>query len=217
MTTPPRRIPARERSLAVRWLLFGLGITILSFGIALSIRAGLGTSPISSFPAVMGVATPWSVGVWTTIMNLAFVVLQLLLLRSRYELLQLLQIPIAFGFGFLTDAALALTEWLHPTSYLGQWVWTIIAGIVVGAGVFVQVAPRIVYTAGEGAVMAISQVSGAKFSTVKWAFDWSLVGIATVCSLLLLGRVEMVREGTLAAAFLVGATVRALGRLVARF
>lgn len=214
MTAPSDRRPAAERSLPVRWLIFTAGLTILAFGIAMSIRAGLGTSPISSFPAVMGLATPWSVGTWTAIMNIAFVALQIVLLRRDYDPFQLLQIPIAVVFGFLTDWFLEFLSWIEPTSYPVQWFWTILAGILVGTGVFVQVAPRIVYTAGEGLVMTLARVTKVKFSTVKWMFDWSLVAIAVVCSLALLGRVEGVREGTLAAAFLVGATVKAWARLV---
>ena len=45
-----------------RIIMFICGIACMTFGIALSCKADLGTSPISSVPLVLSMCTPFSVG-----------------------------------------------------------------------------------------------------------------------------------------------------------
>lgn len=91
----------------------------------------------------------------------------------------------------------------------------ILGTVLVALGVFLEVLPKILYVPGEGVVVAISQVAGWRFGTVKQCFDWSLVIIAAVLSLLLMGRLEGVREGTVFAAFAVGGIVKIFERIYA--
>lgn len=62
----------------------------MAFGVAFSIRADLGTSPISSVPYVISLIAPVTVGTATIAMHAVFVLLQILLLRRQFALLQLL-------------------------------------------------------------------------------------------------------------------------------
>ncbi|EPD70948.1 hypothetical protein HMPREF1219_00243 [Corynebacterium pyruviciproducens ATCC BAA-1742] len=61
----------------------------MASGIALSIIAELGTSPISSFPYVSSLMSSFTVGTGTIAMNAAFMVLQMILLRKHYDPRQL--------------------------------------------------------------------------------------------------------------------------------
>ena len=81
---------------------------------------------------------------------------------------------------------------------------------MVAVGVFIEVLPGLLYVPGEGVVSAIVTVTGWNFGTVKQCFDWSLVILAVVLSLILNGHIVGVREGTV---FAVGAIVRVLQRL----
>lgn len=45
-----------------RYVLLCVGLTIMAFGVAFSIKAGLGTSPISSLPYVLSLLTPLTSG-----------------------------------------------------------------------------------------------------------------------------------------------------------
>ena len=60
--------------------------------------------------------------------------------------------------------------------------------------------------------MALTKVTTVRYGTMKQIVDWSLVIIAAVVSLILLQRLEGVREGTVFAAFAVGAVVKTLER-----
>ena len=55
----------------------------MSFGIAFSIQAGLGTSPISSLPYVVSRLTPFSVGAGTIALHCTLILLQNALLRRQ--------------------------------------------------------------------------------------------------------------------------------------
>lgn len=57
----------------------------MAFGVAFSIKAALGTSPISSVPYVTSTISGLSVGTTTIIMNFMFVLIQIAILRKKYD------------------------------------------------------------------------------------------------------------------------------------
>lgn len=82
-------------NLVRRYLTLLVGLLIMSFGVAFSIKAGLGTSPVSSVPYVLSLIVPMTVGETTILINCLLVLLQILLLRRQFELVQLIQVPVA--------------------------------------------------------------------------------------------------------------------------
>lgn len=205
-----RRIPAR-----LVMLLVGFGV--MAFGVAFSIKGALGTSPISSVPYVTGYISGLSVGTTTIIMNGIFVLLQILILRRRYQWVQLLQFPAAIVFGLFIDGAGVVLQGIHYSNYLQQWVLCAIGIVLVGLGVSIEVTARLVTTAGEGVVLAICQVAPVKFGNMKVIFDVTLVCISIVTGLVFLGRLEGVREGSVAAAICVGLLAKAFSKPLAKF
>lgn len=205
--------PAPVRTYVTRWATFLLGVFVMSVGIALSVHGQLGTAPISTFPAVVDAASSWSVGTVSAVMNVVFVFMQMLILRRRFRLFQLVQLPIALVFGAVIDLSLCLTSWAQVDHYLLQWVVTIIGALILGLGVYIQIQPKLLYLPGEGLVVALTQVSTVRFGTMKQVVDWSLVVISAVLSLVLMQRLEGVREGTVFAAFAVGGVVKTLDSL----
>lgn len=211
----PERIVFRNpvsRQLA-RWATFLLGVFVMSVGIALSVHSQLGTAPISTLPAVVDAASSWTVGSVSAVMNIVFVFLQMLILRRRFQLFQLVQFPIALIFGAVIDFSLFLTSWSQTDHYALQWVVAVIGAVVLGVGVYIQIRPKLLYLPGEGLVMALTQVTTVRFGTMKQIVDWSLVIVSAVLSLILLQRLEGVREGTVFAAFAVGAVVKTIDNL----
>lgn len=205
-----RRIPAR-----LVMLLVGFGV--MAFGVAFSIKGALGTSPISSVPYVTGYISGLSVGTTTIIMNGIFVLIQIAILRRRYQWVQLLQFPAAIVFGLFIDGAGVVLQGIHYSNYFQQWVLCAIGIVLVGLGVSIEVTARLVTTAGEGVVLAICQVAPVKFGNMKVIFDVTLVCISIVTGLVFLGRLEGVREGTVAAAICVGLLAKAFSKPLAKF
>lgn len=198
------------RAWALRSFLLAIGLVTVAFGVSFSIKAELGTSPISSLPYVLSCFTPLTMGTATILLHCVLITLQAIILRRQFQWIQLLQLPIAFLFGYLCDLTLYLIDFVNPVAYWEKWACCIIGIFLVAAGVSVQVCADVTTLAAEGFVLALCKVMPVKFGTTKVLFDVSLVCIATVLSFLFLGHLSGVREGTAAAAILVGTIARRL-------
>ena len=191
-------------NLLKRYIILLAGLSIMAFGVAFSIKAGLGTSPSSSVPYVVSLFSNLTVGTATIAMHCVFIIIQILILRKKYELIQLLQLPVAFFFGYLTDLGVWATNFIVCDSYISQWIACVFGIILVAIGVSLEVTANVVVLAGEGVVISICKVLPIKFGYMKVGFDVILVAIACVLSLAFTGRIQGVREGTVAAAVFVG-------------
>lgn len=201
-----------------RYLLLLVGLAIMAFGVAFSIKASLGTSPISSVPYVVSLFTPLTVGTATITMHCVFILLQILILRKNYHPIQLMQLPVAFFFGYLTDVGVWAVQGISCNTYWQQWIVCIIGILLVAVGVSFEVKAGVVVLAGEGVVLAICKMlPKVKFGYMKVGFDVTLVVIACILSIVFTGRLQGVREGTVAAALLVGLIAKQLGKLLARW
>lgn len=201
-----------------RYLLLLIGLSIMAFGVAFSIKASLGTSPISSVPYVVSLFTPLTVGTATITMHCVFILLQILILRKNYHPIQLMQLPVAFFFGYLTDFGVWAVQGITCNTYWQQWIVCLIGILLVAVGVSFEVKAGVVVLAGEGVVLAICKVlPKVKFGYMKVGFDVTLVVIACILSIVFTGRLQGVREGTVAAALLVGLIAKQLGKLLARW
>ena len=201
-----------------RYLLLLVGLSIMAFGVAFSIKASLGTSPISSVPYVASLFTPLTVGTATITMHCVFILLQILILRKNYHPVQLMQLPVAFFFGYLTDFGVWAVQGITCNTYWQQWIVCLIGILLVAVGVSFEVKAGVVVLAGEGVVLAICKVlPKVKFGYMKVGFDVTLVAIACILSIVFTGRLQGVREGTVAAALLVGLIAKQLGKLLARW
>ena len=199
-----------------RYAVLGVGLTIMAFGVACSIRGALGTSPISSLPYAVSCFTTLTVGNATIAMHVAFIFLQILILRRQYDPVQLIQLPVALLFGTLTDLALWVVGGISCTAYWQQWLVCLLGIFLVAVGVSCEVVADVVVLAGEGLVLALCKVLPVPFPTMKVAFDVTLVALACALSLAFVGEISGVREGTLAAALLVGSLTRYIRRPMSR-
>ena len=195
----------KKGHLAARVLILCLGLSIMAFGVAFSIKSDLGTSPISTLPYVTSLVTGLSVGTTTIIMNVFFVLLQILILRKNYKWFQLLQIPAAMLFGVMIDLAGFAIKSLECHSYASACAYCLIGIMLIALGIRLEVEAGLITTAGEGIVLAICKLkSNLKFGNVKICFDLSLVLTSLMVSIICLSSIQGIREGTAAAAIFVG-------------
>lgn len=200
-----------------RYVFFCVGLFVMAFGIAFSIKADLGTSPISSLPYVISLFTPLTVGNVTIIMHCVLIVIQIAILRKRYNKIQLIQLPVAIVFGYLTDFAIWATDAISPQTYWQQWLVCCIGIVTVAFGVSMEINSHATTLAGEGVVLAVCKVTKIKVGNMKIIFDVTLVCTAIVLSFIFLHKLAGVREGTVAAAILVGTVTKQFNRLFGPF
>lgn len=135
------------------------GLTVMAFGVACSVKAGLGTSPISSVPYVTSRISGLSVGATTVVMNVLFILIQIAILRKAYDRFQLLQLPATLLFGAMIDAAGYLLQTVSCVGYVWQWLMCAAGIVLVALGVSMEVMAGLIATAGEGIVLAITRVA----------------------------------------------------------
>ena len=145
------------------------------------------------------------------------ILIQILILRKKYRPVQLVQLPVAFAFGYLTDFALWVLRDVTYTAYWQQWILCIIGIILVGFGVSMEFTANVVVLAGEGVVLAVCQVKPIRVSNMKIAFDVTLVASAVIISVIGLHHLAGVREGTVAAAILVGTFTKKFNKIQKKF
>ncbi len=199
-----------------RFTVLVLGFFIMALGVALSTKANLGTSPVSSIPYVMSMILPFTMGQLTILMSAVYVLIQIALLRSNYDYRQLSQLAIAVIFGYFTDLSLYLFRGIDASQYSMQWLFCGLSVLLIGFGVFIEVKVNRGLMAGEGVMTAISQVTKVEFHKVKVLFDSFQVVIAIAISLVSLSSVAGVREGTVFAALFVGVIVKLYQKALAK-
>jgi len=197
-----------KEGLFKRCLILVFGLFIMALGVALSVKANLGTSPISCVPYVYSLGFPLSMGAISIVMHVFFILLQMILLRKDYRMIQLLQLPVALAFGLFIDFAMFLESGINVSNYLWQWALCLLSCAIIAFGVFLQVKAKVTYLAGEGLAMAISKTFDMEFGKAKVGVDSTLVIIGIASSFLLLNDLQGIREGTVAAALLVGTIAR---------
>ena len=89
----------KQWSTVKRYCVFVMGMVFCALGISFVTRAGLGTSPVSGLPFVLSLITEISMGTFTFLFNMLFLILEAVI-RRKLGFLQLLQIPMTFCFSF---------------------------------------------------------------------------------------------------------------------
>ena len=202
-----------------RYVSFIVILFIIAFGTSLSIRANLGSSPISAPPYILSLipGMKLTMGQLTICMHVFFILIQILLLRKDFEKRQYAQILVSFLFGFYTDLTMWMTGFLQVpfdmnpmVGYPLRLVELLIGGAILAFGIACEVRCDSLMLAGEGLPLAISKFLKKDFGKVKICFDTSLVCIGTVFMLIYFGgwSWKLVGVGTLISMFYVGMMVR---------
>ena len=199
-----------EMKKITRYLIYLISLFIISLGASLSIKANLGTSPLICLPYVSSLITKFSVGEVMFVFTVLFILIQVILLRKDFEKRQYLQLIIGTIFSFFIDFSLMLVNFINPVGYVNQMLLLLISCVVVAFGVLLEIKTEIVYLPADGVIVAISKVVKIEFPKVKPFVDTSMVIIAAVLSIIFLGYLAGVREGTIISAIIIGPIVKIL-------
>lgn len=213
-----------------RYTVFAVSLFIMSLGVALTLRANLGSSPISVVPFVWSMAQGINVdipgytfkvptltlGEYTICMNMLIVLAQLLLLRKKFPKVQLLQMVVVFLFGFFLDFAMYLTSWFQwgnmGYDYVIRFIQMLAGGCILAFGIACEVRCNVLVLPGEGLAIALTKVTHIDFAKAKIMIDSALV-IIGICFTYLFFKSwqwNMVGIGTIISMIFVGVIVRVI-------
>lgn len=198
-----------KKELIRRYVFFLLGLFVNSLGISLITKANLGTSPISSIPYTLSLGFPLSLGMFTMIFSMLLMVIQLVILRKRFSKELWLQLPISLVFSAFIDLTMAMMFFVNPQTYATQML-----SLLLGFGVFMEVAANVVMLPGECTVRAISSTWNTDFGKTKVAVDVTMAVSAALLGVILYWQIAGVREGSLISALLVGFLARLFNRKI---
>ncbi len=197
-----------KKEFIFRLVLFILGMFVSCYGIAITTRSLLGTSPIvtPAYAVSLFNIPKLDFGMTTFILNVLFLLGQILILRKKFPPIQIIQLPIALATGLFVSLSMYLTQFLHAGAYWWNILLVVIGSAVLGLGIAMEIWANITYMPGDGLVNVIYEKTGWNFGKIKVSFDVTLVVIAMLLTYFGLHEIfgQCVREGTLISALTVG-------------
>lgn len=198
-----------EKNYVIRTIFYVFGFLIMTMGIAISVKSGLGVSPVSSIPYTITCVFGIEMGIATIIFHVALVIAQIILLRKAFKIKNLLQVLAGVLFGMFTTFCNSLmTFFPTPDNIVVKLIMLLISTVLIAFGIFLYVPADFIPLAGEGMMLAVAQVTKIKFSTVKLIFDISMTVISLITCLAVLHSLGSVGIGTVIAAVLVGSVLK---------
>ena len=196
--------------------MYVVGLFIMAFGVSLSLKSNLGVSPVNSLPNEISlVANSFginlSLGNAVIIIFSCYVLVQILIKRRRFPLIDLTQVIFSVIFGYFTNFTGMLT---NASSYLTslplRLLFMAVSMVFIAFGVSIYMNAKLVNMPMEGMTLAISEQLGKPFARVKVVVDCSTV----ILALVFLHGIEGVGVGTVLAAVCVGLLVKPIQKLV---
>ena len=203
----------QSKSIWVRYGISTLGLVVVALGVGISIKSNLGIAPLSCIPTVLNLEfTHISIGTFTWIFNLLFIVLQAFILKIDFKWTHVMQVLPILIFGYLVDAAVWLFNAIDApaTNYWMQLLLCLAAVVLTAVGIRLEVLGQGWILPADNTLHIITQRSKLSFSVVKVIMDVTLVVITAGLALLFFGLLTgnghtmVVREGTLIQAILTG-------------
>ena len=195
-----------------RFLLYLVGLNLIALAVVLNIRYDLGVAAFSSVVYAISEIYSISLGTASIICYLIFVVVQCILSR-KITLQYLLEVPLSFAFGLLTD----FYDWLIPAFSLAlalRVIFFALTMFVTAMGVFLCVKTNLVLTPTDGIVKTIADVFLLPFSATKNVFDLSLVAISVLLCLVNHAPFYGIGVGTVLTAVFIGRIIKIYEKFV---
>lgn len=207
-----------KKEITKRSFLFVISLFFAALGVAFTKHGELGVSPISSVANILSYKFEFfSLGTWLIIWNCILIVGQIVVLRKKFQLIQLLQVPLSFLFGWFTDLGMWIVSFIPADSYFLRLVMVVAGTVILGFGISLAVIADVIMNSGEAFVKAISDKFHREFGNVKIALDVLYVILAIILSLLFFDfKVVGTREGTIIAALLTGMVVKLFSKRLAK-
>ena len=186
---------------------------ILALAVSVSVKSGLGVSPVNAIPYVISRATEADQGLMTTIIFFVYILAQVILLRKDFKLKSFLQVACAMAFGYFVTLGNWLLAFPAPENYLVRIGLMVISVFLIALGIMMYLTAELIPQPAEGLCLTIQEKTGWPYPHIKVGFDTISVSIAALISWLASGEIGGLREGTLLAMVGVGPVIGLLSKL----
>jgi len=218
-------IALKGQRLCRRIAVYVLGYFITALGVAFSIHANLGVAPAASLPYIISLVFGQELpGTTVTIVFTCYILIQIAILRKRFKWINVTQIIPSILFGYFVDISIRFLAIVrvpdfrflayggvdfHVFTYLAQLGLLLASIIAVALGLIMVFDANFVNLPVESLAKVITQVLPnhkhfSKFHVNKMMCDSVAVSLAILLSLLFLGGIVGIREGTVLSAIFIG-------------
>ena len=206
-TRPNGRLTVRgELALAV-------AVAINSFAVAATVYAGLGISPVSSFPYAVSLVFPFlTLGTWTYLFQGALV-LTLMLLRRQFVPSYLFSFVVGFVFGTLLDVYGAWLPCL-PDALPWRILYFALSCPVVALGIALSNRCLLPIIPTDLFARDLAQILGKPYPRVKMTFDLTAVALSVLLTAGVLGQLQGIGAGTVIGALTYGPLAGVWGKFL---
>ncbi|OPH54835.1 hypothetical protein BC351_30815 [Paenibacillus ferrarius] len=192
-------------TLTKRWIIYLIGIYVLTVGISLAIRAGVGISPQSSLTRTMTVVySPITQGTYSFIFEIVMLFLAYLVLPKDFKLKNFTSLIPAFVSGLFLDLNLMLTSFIKLDVYVEKIMLLAFGDAVLAFGLYLMIAADLVLIPVDLFVNNVVKRTNRKWGNIKTIFDCTLLITAAGIGLIFLHKITFIREGTVLNAIFVG-------------
>ena len=198
-----------------RVIFYLAGQFLCGCAIGLSVNANLGVMPGSSLAYACSLVWGMDLGLWAFILFVLMVIVQIILLGKDFRLRDLSQlIGAAVSSAFISLGNRLMVFW-QAGSYVERFVQLVVSLLMFALSIAIYIDTDLLTNAPERTTLAISKRCKVSLGAAKIIMDCVLVGSAILVTLIGVGRISGVREGTVLAAFGVGIVMNAIHKRVA--
>lgn len=150
----------------IRWTLFMIGLIVMSFGIALMIRADLGVAPWDVLHIGLTNQIGFTVGTWSILMGLIILAISGWLMKTWPQIG-------AFINMLLVGVFIDLFMWILPTpdGILLKFLMLILGILIIGYGIGVYIAPGCGAGPRDSLMLALTMKTGWKVQRVRGVME----------------------------------------------
>lgn len=202
------------RRLTVRGeLALAVAVAINSFAVAATVYAGLGISPVSSFPYAVSLVFPFlTLGTWTYLFQGALV-LTLMLLRRQFVPSYLFSFVVGFVFGTLLDVYGAWLPCL-PDALPWRILYFALSCPVVSLGIALSNRCLLPIIPTDLFARDLAQILRKPYPRVKMTFDLTAVALSVLLTAGVLGQLQGIGAGTVIGALTYGPLAGVWGKFL---
>ena len=206
-TTTGRRITLRGE------LALTVAVIINSFAVAMTVYAGLGISPVSSFPYAISLVFPFlTLGTWTYLFQGALVI-TLMILRRRFVPTYLFSFVVGFFFGTLLDV---FGAWLPCLPFTLGWriFYFVLSCPIVGFGIALSNRCKLPIIPTDLFARDLAEIIRKPYPRVKTTFDLTCVALSVLLTVGVLHDLKGIGVGTVIGALTYGRLAGFFGNLL---
>lgn len=179
-------------------------VCFISVGVALTLKAEIGVGAWDALLAAISNIINVPIGTVGMVLNFTLIFAQIIILRSNFKKIQLLQFPVSILFGLVINFMFyEVFSMLTLESYVMKVLTLLLGYVIIAFSIAGVMVMDVIFFPVEGFTMAISDTINKKFYIIR-----QLVDVISVVTALLLvipfNQPLVVREGTIIGVIIFG-------------